>query len=123
MVFVRLSFNTKEDVVDQHFGLRVHEKDNVATVFAMVIMGETVIVADKSGEKEEIITKSKIPYGHKIAVVDISKGESVFKYGEIIGRATSSIKNGEHVHIQNMESLRGRGDFSNEANRENVDGI
>ena len=109
--------------MDQHFGLRVHEKDNVATAFAMVIMGETVIVADKNGRKEEIITKSKISYGHKIAVVDIAKGESVFKYGETIGRATSSIQKGEHVHVQNMESLRGRGDFSTEETQENADGI
>ena len=123
MVFVRLSFNTKEDVVEQHFGLRVHDKDNVATVFDVVNIGENVIVSDKKGKKENVATLAEIPYGHKIAIVDILEGQSVFKYGEIIGSANCSIKKGEHVHVQNMESLRGRGDFSTEETQENADGI
>jgi altronate dehydratase small subunit len=43
--------------------------------------------------------------------VAIGKGDDVVKYGEIIGRATADIAKGEHVHVHNIESLRGRGDI------------
>ena len=33
------------------------------------------------------------------------------KYGQPIGRATAAIAPGEHVHVHNIESLRGRGDL------------
>lgn len=33
-----------------------------------------------------------VPYGHKIAVRDIKKGELINKYGEEIGIATKDIK-------------------------------
>ena len=38
------------------------------------------------------------------------KNQEVLKYGESIGKATKNISKGEHVHIQNVESNRGRGD-------------
>lgn len=42
--------------------------------------------------------------GHKIALKDIKKGEFVYKYGHIIGRAKCDIKKGEWVHSHNLES-------------------
>lgn len=105
------------------FGLKVHENDNVATIFGVVDCGEQILISDKKGRKQDIKAVSEIPYGHKLAIVDIFEGESVFKYGEVIGRATSSIKKGGHVHVHNMESLRGRGDFSSEFKQENADAI
>jgi altronate dehydratase small subunit len=62
-------------------------------------------------DSREILVKEAIPYGHKFAVKDIASGEDILKYGEIIGRATKGIGAGEHAHIQNIESLRGRGDL------------
>jgi len=32
------------------------------------------------------------------------------KYGEPIGIATRDIRSGQHVHVHNLESARGRGD-------------
>lgn len=46
----------------------------------------------------------KIPYGHKMALCDIKKGDYVIKYGYPIGRAKSDIKKGEWVHSHNLES-------------------
>ena len=40
-----------------------------------------------------------------------SEVELIFKYGEEIGIATQNIRKGDHVHIQNLDSLRGRGDL------------
>lgn len=45
-----------------------------------------------------------IPAGHKYALKDIKKGETVIKYGQIIGRATQDIKTGEWVHTHNVKS-------------------
>ncbi len=54
--------------------------------------------------------KEHIEFGHKFAVVPISKGEDILKYGEVIGQASQDIQIGEHVHIHNLEGKRGRGD-------------
>lgn len=42
--------------------------------------------------------------GHKYAVKDIKKGESIIKYGYPIGHATCDIKEGEHVHTHNLKT-------------------
>jgi altronate dehydratase small subunit len=58
--------------------------------------------------------KESIEYGHKFAVIDISKGSDIIKYGEVMGRATAHIPQGTHAHVHNIESLRGRGDLKKE---------
>lgn len=45
-----------------------------------------------------------IPAGHKYALKDIEKGQTVIKYGQIIGRATCDIKKGDWVHTHNVKS-------------------
>ena len=40
--------------------------------------------------------------GHKVAVMPIRAGESVVRYGQIIGQAKSDIAPGEHVHVHNL---------------------
>ena len=45
-----------------------------------------------------------IPAGHKYALSDIKQGETIIKYGQIIGRATCDIKKGDWVHTHNVKS-------------------
>ncbi len=45
--------------------------------------------------------------GHKYANRDIACGENVIKYGNPIGHATQDIKQGEHVHTQNLKTNLG----------------
>ena len=90
--------------------LRLADTDNVASIFTDVKAGVAVSVKDRKGGTSEIVSKSDIPYGHKIAVCPIRKGEPIIKYGEEIGLASTPIKVGEHVHVHNVESNRGRGD-------------
>lgn len=52
-----------------------------------------------------------IPYGHKIALRSIKKGENIIKYGLIIGTATANIQPGDHVHLHNVDSRRVRADL------------
>ena len=39
-----------------------------------------------------------------------AEGAVVYKYGQPIGIASREILPGQHVHVQNLESDRGRGD-------------
>ncbi len=84
-------------------------KDNVATLLSDVDKNE--MVQARLGEKsvKEQVRES-IRFGHKFALSTIHTGANVVKYGEIIGRATQHIDKGHHVHVHNVESLRGRGD-------------
>lgn len=85
----------------------IDEKDNVATNVADKIPPGTEV--DVSGRS--ITTLDTIPYGHKMALTPIAKGETVYKYALSIGSATQDIQPGNHVHIHNVESNRGRGDL------------
>lgn len=93
-------------------GLKVHEADNVATIFAEgILKGTQVQIRDKSGNTQMMTVLNDIPYGHKVAVIAINKGELINKYGEEIGIASKDITPGEHVHVHNLDSMRGRGDL------------
>ncbi len=91
--------------------IKLHEKDNVASVFDAVAAGSRVLVLDKKGVGFEITVNQDIPYGHKIAIAPVAIGEQVTKYGEEIGIATTEITVGDHVPVHNIESIRGRGDW------------
>ena len=84
-------------------------KDNVCTVVEAVAAG-TEITASCGEIKSTTQVLNNIPAGHKFAIKAIGKGEPVIKYGEIIGLATRDIEPGQHVHVHNIESCRGRGD-------------
>ena len=52
----------------------------------------------------ELDESSSTRRGHKVALKDIQKGEYIFKYGQIIGKAKVDIKEGEWVHSHNVIS-------------------
>ncbi|MCB2217383.1 MAG: UxaA family hydrolase [Desulfobulbaceae bacterium] len=90
--------------------LAIKSDDNVATALRDLRSGETVTV----GIDEQVVTVvmvDDVTFGHKLAISAIDAGQSIIKYGEIIGRATLPIPAGRHAHVQNIESLRGRGDL------------
>ncbi|MCC2257892.1 UxaA family hydrolase [Intestinimonas aquisgranensis] len=103
---------------EQKLALHVNDKDNVATIFANGIhSGDEVVIKDKKGSTETVQVLGNVPYGHKIATCDIPKGAQIIKYGEEIGVATRDIQKGEYVHVHNLDSMRGRGDLPEEAER------
>lgn len=92
--------------------LKVHDNDTVATLFSDgVSAGDMVEVRDRKGQAELVPVLNDIPYGHKLALKDMSCGQPIIKYGEELGRASRDIRRGEHVHVHNLESMRGRGDL------------
>ncbi|BBO78509.1 D-galactarate dehydratase [Desulfosarcina widdelii] len=89
----------------------IKESDNVATALHDLPHGQPASVGI-GDETISVILVGDIELGHKFAIRDISRGQNIIKYGEIIGRATDHIAKGAHAHVQNIESLRGRGDLS-----------
>jgi len=81
--------------------------DNVATLLSDVNKDERVRVVIGEESREEQI-RERIPFGHKFALTRIPRGKDVIKYGEIMGRTTRDVKPGYHVHVHNVEGLRGR---------------
>ena len=65
---------------------------------------KNVIINSKDNVGVCLGGNDKIPAGHKYALFPIAKGEYVIKYGEIIGRATQDIAQGEWVHTHNVKS-------------------
>jgi altronate dehydratase small subunit len=89
----------------------VNVNDNVATILQKGLEKGTTIEIKVDDNSQFIELKDDIPYGHKIAIRPIEKGDKIIKYGLTIGLATKDILVGEHVHIHNVESTRGRGDL------------
>ncbi len=87
--------------------------DNVAT--AVADLGKGARVELSAGERTFTVElKAPILLGHKFSLYHIDNGSAIIKYGEVIGTATKSIEPGEHVHVHNVVSTRGRGDLSKE---------
>ncbi|SAL05468.1 D-galactarate dehydratase/Altronate hydrolase family protein [Caballeronia calidae] len=60
-------------------------------------------------DEDEIVTvnaKQDIPIGHKVALKDMSVGDTVFKYGVDIGKVVAPITAGEHAHVHNIKTKR-----------------
>lgn len=71
----------------------INPRDNVGVALFELKKGE-------SFGNIEII--NNIPEKHKFALTDIAKDENVIKYGYPIGRATTDIKKGDHIHTHNL---------------------
>ena len=89
--------------------LLVHDrKDSVGVVVIEGLKAGTdmlcVVTADNSSFKMK--TLMDVPIGHKIALADIRKGDTVWKYGHDIGKAVANIRRGEHVHVHNLKTKR-----------------
>jgi altronate dehydratase small subunit len=84
-------------------------RDHVATALRDMAAGEQIRYL-LSGSVTTVTLLDAIPFGHKLAIVNVEAGTEVRKYGEVIGRATAPIERGRHVHVHNIEGIRGRGD-------------
>ncbi len=85
----------------------LHNRDNVATALTD-IKGGTLVRVKAGDHTIELTVKQAIPFGHKFAIMNIEKGQPVYKYGEKIGKAIKPIRLGQHVHTHNVEGVRCR---------------
>ena len=87
--------------------LTMDVKDNVGTAISAITAGEEVeVLSTKQEVVQRIKAKDSLPFGHKIALMDIQKGNKIKKYGAVIGKAVKDITVGQYVHIHNVESNR-----------------
>ncbi|MEM9586060.1 MAG: altronate dehydratase family protein [Planctomycetota bacterium] len=78
--------------------VQLDPSDNVAIATSPLSPGQRVSVSGS----EPLHVSIAIPRGHKVAVRSISIGDAVVKFGQPIGRATSTIQLGDHVHSHNL---------------------
>ncbi|WP_460859600.1 UxaA family hydrolase [Rheinheimera gaetbuli] len=99
--------DTPADIGEQLQVLQVHPRDNVAVALQALVQG--VALPEPFAQ---LTAQQSIPAGHKVALTNIAKGESVIKYGFAIGAATTDIKAGEHIHSHNLATkLSGQVDY------------
>jgi altronate dehydratase small subunit len=84
-------------------------RDHVATAIKDLQAGDPITYL-RNDQASELILLDPVPFGHKIAIEDLPAGTEIRKYGEVIGRTTAPITAGQHVHVHNVEGIRGRGD-------------
>ena len=91
----------KKDVLT----MRLNVEDNVVVAIGDLKAGAPI-------EDDGTVTRSAVPAGHKVATRPIGKGENIYKYGQIIGVATSAIQPGEHVHTHNVDMSEYNRDYA-----------
>lgn len=84
-----------------------HPDDDVAVACESIPTGQRVVVGTHA-----VIAGQDVPAGHKLALVALSAGEPVTKYGAPIGITTKAIAAGDWVHSHNMATaLTGEIDY------------
>ncbi|MEM9221934.1 MAG: UxaA family hydrolase [Pseudomonadota bacterium] len=88
--------------------LKHEHQDNVAVVVVEDLTAGTlargVITADDTSFDINVV--HDVPIGHKVALKDLSEGDTAIKYGEDIGKFVAPVKAGEHVHVHNLKTKR-----------------
>ena len=91
----------------EHSALRHQAEDTVGIVIYPVNAGSEIAVKDIVTEEKLCLTvRENIPIFHKIALSDMTEGQDVIEYGQIIGRATADIQAGSYVHIHNIKTKK-----------------
>jgi (2R)-sulfolactate sulfo-lyase subunit alpha len=83
-------------------------KDNVGVVVVEGLKAQTAMsgVVTETDTTTSCKSNHDIPIGHKVALKDLKKGDTVIKYGEDIGRMIADAKAGDHVHVHNLKTKR-----------------
>jgi (2R)-sulfolactate sulfo-lyase subunit alpha len=95
--------------LSKHPQFLVHSpKDNVGVVVVEGLKAGTDMLGVITETDTTLKAKSNhdIPVGHKIALKDMKKGDTVIKYGEDIGKVVADFRKGDHVHVHNMKTKR-----------------
>ncbi|MCI7376042.1 MAG: UxaA family hydrolase [Christensenellaceae bacterium] len=91
----------------EHSALRHQAEDTVGIVIYPINAGSEIAVKDIATEEKLCLTvRENIPIFHKIALSDMTEGQDVIEYGQIIGRATADIPAGSYVHIHNIKTKK-----------------
>ncbi len=89
--------------------LLIHSKDDnvgVVVVEGLAAGTDMVCVVTEDNSDRRMTAAMDIPIGHKVALADLSQGDTIIKYGADIGLAIIDIARGEHVHVHNIKTKR-----------------
>lgn len=86
--------------------LVIDENDNVAIALTDLKIGDMCHVV-RENKVITIQVRENIPFGHKFALDHFEKDESVYKYGEEIGKTSEQVLQGSWIHTHNMYCDRG----------------
>ena len=75
----------------------LHADDNICVAARNLSAGDQITAGPY-----QVTLQEKVNLGHKISVVEIAEGDSVRKFGQVIGQATCAISPGELVHSHNL---------------------
>lgn len=87
----------------------VHDKADTVGVIVVedVKPGQTLTGWVMEGDGTiKVKALDAVPLGHKIALKDLKKGDTVLKYGNDIGKIVAPVVKGRHVHVQNLKTKR-----------------
>ncbi len=90
-----------------HFVLH-DRKDTVAVVVVEGVKAGMTLNGWIMDEDKTMTVQARqdIPIGHKVALVDMKTGDTVWKYGIDMGKVVAPIKAGEHAHVHNIKTKR-----------------
>lgn len=77
--------------------LQIHPKDNVLVALQDLAAGDIIEHKD-----EKITLKDTVPAKHKFTINELKKGDQVYMYGGIVGKALSTIPPGGVLSTQNV---------------------
>ena len=89
--------------------LLVHDRsDNVGVVVVEGLTAgtEMLCVVTHDNSDFRLTAKADIPIGHKVALTELTEGDTVIKYGVDIGRMVGPAEPGSHVHVHNLKTKR-----------------
>jgi len=78
--------------------LIINSKDNVAIALEDIPQGGTIKLPDGT----ELPALADIGFGHKVLLNDVSKGDDIIKYGEVIAQVNQDVKQGGWIHVHNL---------------------
>jgi altronate hydrolase len=81
----------------ENSAIHLNAKDNVAVARVPLAEGQDLKVGETAFR-----VRNAVPAGHKVALKNIAKGETIYRYGQVIGRAKTDIAQGEHMHVHNV---------------------
>lgn len=74
---------------------KINSNDNVAVALEPIKKGAVI---------DGIEIKDDIPFGHKVLLTDLKKGDKIVKYGNPIGSLTCDVTVGSHIHEHNLKT-------------------
>src|SRR4051812_4089421 len=82
----------------ENSAIHLHPSDNIAVARVPLAPGAKLKFADGM----EVMVRESVSAGHKVALRHIGPNEIVTRYGQVMGRAKTSIEPGQHVHVHNV---------------------